>query len=91
MSQPAPILSIEKHFRYGMNAKEELFNKYFKEWQTREPQWKNRLGDGWKISKTLGAGAGGGASLVSNICSRQDQILELEMDCRQKYLADDFL
>ncbi|TGO27356.1 hypothetical protein BPAE_0043g00290 [Botrytis paeoniae] len=63
MSNPAPILSIEKHFRYALTPKESRFNEYFKVWQTREPYWKNRLGDGWVISKTLGAGAGGGASL----------------------------
>ncbi|KAF7959143.1 hypothetical protein EAE96_002659 [Botrytis aclada] len=63
MSSSAPILSIEKHFRYALTDKEKRFNEYFKEWQTREPLWKNRLGDGWVISRTLGAGAGGGASL----------------------------
>ncbi|TGO36606.1 hypothetical protein BHYA_0120g00310 [Botrytis hyacinthi] len=93
MSQPAPILSIEKHFRYGMNAKETLFNEYFKVWQTREPQWKNRLGDGWKISKTLGAGAGGGASLwewrgdprAKNAPKLKQVVVKLVYDGYEKY------
>ncbi|KAJ8063627.1 hypothetical protein OCU04_007495 [Sclerotinia nivalis] len=46
-----------------MTWKESSFNEFFKRWQTREAQWKDRLGDGWVITRTLGAGAGGGASL----------------------------
>ncbi|KAB8304094.1 hypothetical protein EYC80_005432 [Monilinia laxa] len=63
MSTKAPILSIENHFKGYISYREQAFISYFEQWQVGEPQWKNRLGDGWVITKTLGAGAGGAASL----------------------------
>ena len=47
MSYPAPILSIEKPFRFALTPKESHLNEYSKVWQTREPLWKNCLEDGW--------------------------------------------
>ncbi|CCD43063.1 predicted protein [Botrytis cinerea T4] len=47
MSYPAPILSIERHFRFALTPKEGHLNEYSKVWQTREPLWKNRLENGW--------------------------------------------
>jgi len=39
--------------------------KYMTEWLSSEAKWKDRIGQGWVPTKTLGAGAGGAATLVS--------------------------